>query len=284
LDALGATAPGDIVEVDGAAYLVGAAALDAGAAISWAEGRDGLRRDHDVLTAIALAAARVPSGPVRLLVGLPLAQFAALSRPLRESLAGRTLRVRARGVWAWAAEYRVVEARAFPQGAAAYAAVVDAMQELRRRPVGVIDTGYRTTDYLIVRHTPDGRARALHHGTAEVGWQDAAALCRAAIAAQGIDVTLSQVERALESGGVVWWRGREVQLPVEDAARAVAVRVADAARHAWRDELDGLAAVILVGGAARLIAPHLPWPHTVVPEEPEFANARGFLILDREKK
>ncbi|MBT9260171.1 MAG: ParM/StbA family protein [Clostridiales bacterium] len=274
--ALGGMGGENVYEINGESYLVGEAALEAGAQRSWATDAAG-RRDYPLLVAAALAKLRVPAGDIQLRVGVPLGHYSSGRAALRDALDGAVFRITdhtAKNTY-----FRVAEVRVYPQGVGAYAAAVADQPDLRRKPVGVVDIGYRTTDYLIVRHTADGRARPLRWGSADVGWQSVAAFCRDAVASdKALPINLEQIERALESGEF-WWRGRRVELPLSQAEQELAQRVADAVQHAWRDEIDALAAVIVAGGAGARLAGLLPWPHVVVAPDPFYANARGYLLL-----
>lgn len=261
----------NVVRINQQPYLVGHAALDAGAQTSWDE-KSGVRRDYPLLVAAALHMLQVPAGSIRLYVGLPLSHYT----PYREALKTRLKNV---SVYVENRLYQFADVLVLPQAVGAYAATMEDEPELRHRPVGVVDVGYRTTDYLIVRHDATRQAHPTLWGTAEVGGQSVAATMVRILAQQGTPLTLSQVERALETGQNLWYKGQEIPLPLNEARSAVATAIANAVQHAWRDELDTLAAIIVTGGAGQALAPFLPWPHVVVPKDPVYANARGYLIL-----
>ena len=262
----------ETIRINGDAYVVGRAALDAGAIASWQTGEEGVRRDYPLLIGAALAALHAPPGSLDLLVGLPLASYTTDRQILRDALRDKTLKVNG-------TLYHIADAQVFPQGVGAYAAAMEDEPDLRYRPVGVIDIGYRTTDYLIIRHDDHRRAQPILWGTADVGGQSVASSCAQLLARQGVRVSLAQIERALETGQSLWLRGQEVPLPVDTARAQVAAAIANAVQHAWREEMDTLAAIIVTGGAGAALADHFPWPHVRVPKDPLFANARGYLLL-----
>lgn len=268
-DALGKR---DTVRINGDPYLVGRAALDAGAQASWQTGEEGVRRDYPLLVAASLAAISAPPGSLSLYVGLPLSSYTTDRQALREALQDVTVKVND-------ALYHFAEVQVLPQGVGAYAAAMEDEPDLRYRPVGVIDIGYRTTDYLIIRHDDRRRAQPIHWGTADVGGQSVASACGQILARQGVRVSLAQIERALETGQSLWLRGQEVPLPVDAARAQVAATIANAVQHAWREEMDTLAAIIVTGGAGAALASHFPWPHVRVPKDPLYGNARGYLLL-----
>ncbi|HEY8341899.1 MAG TPA: ParM/StbA family protein [Calditerricola sp.] len=262
----------DTVRINGEPYLVGRAALDAGAQASWQTGEEGVRRDYPMLVGAALGKMGAPPGSLTLCVGLPLSSYATDRQALHDALRDQTLKVND-------VLYHLAEVKVFPQGVGAYAAAMEDEPDLRYRPVGVIDIGYRTTDYLIIRHDDRRRAQPILWGTADIGGQSVASACGQILARQGVRVSLAQIERALETGQSLWLRGQEVPLPVDAARAQVAAAIANAVQHAWREEMDTLAAIIVTGGAGKALADYFPWPHVRVPKDPLFANARGYLLL-----
>ncbi|HEY8342894.1 MAG TPA: ParM/StbA family protein [Calditerricola sp.] len=268
-DALGKR---ETVRINGDPYLVGRGALDAGAIASWQTGEEGVRRDYPLLVGAALAALNAPPGSLSLYVGLPLSSYTTDRQALQDALRDKTVKVNG-------ALYHFADVRVFPQGVGAYAAAMEDEPDLRYHPVGVIDIGYRTTDYLIIRHDDRRRAQPILWGTADIGGQSVASACGQILARQGVRVSLVQIERALETGQNLWLRGQEVPLPVDAARAQVAAAIANAVQHAWREDMDTLAAIIVTGGAGKALADYFPWPHVRVPKDPLFANARGYLLL-----
>jgi plasmid segregation protein ParM len=235
---------------------------------------------------LAACAALGVAGDVSLAVGLPLALWAQPEqrRALRDSLAGLRAEVSIDG--GPVAPMAVADVRVLPQAAGAFAAALRADPELASRPCGLIDVGYRTTDYLVMRRAAAGLAPDdAACGSADLGIGQVYERVRAALEAEaGALVPEGAVEEALEHyGGRMWLRGREVDVAamVRREAAALAAEVAAAVRRAWGDRLALLGAVLLAGGGGEALAPHLADLHPLlrlVPD-PVWANARGFLVM-----
>lgn len=146
-------------------------------------------------------------------------------------------------------------------------------------PVTVIDVGGRTTDTATVI-----RASTVDHaasGTVNVGVSNIqdhlARSLKEEFKVQNIRTAM--LDHFLRSG-VATFRGQRMDIRahikkavdevLEQVRRELQRRVGDAAE---------MQAVLLVGGGASLLAEGLKqdYPHLVVPEDPEFANARGML-------
>lgn len=146
-------------------------------------------------------------------------------------------------------------------------------------PVVVVDVGGRTTDTAtIIRGSTVDHAAS---GTINVGVTHVLDHLRSLIMARFdvAGVRPSRLETFLRSGKVQlrgeWHdisaeREQAVDLVLQQVRRELQRRVGDAA---------DMQAVLLVGGGAALLASGLKtgYRHLVVPEDPEFANARGML-------
>lgn len=117
------------------------------------------RVGYTLLVDAALAAVMPPgtlNGTVDLVVGLPLGLFGSQKAAPQQALLGHTATVR-RGREGPLA-LRIAQVTVLPQAAGAYYAAAlapDADPALTREPAGVIDVGYRTTDYFVME--PDGQ-------------------------------------------------------------------------------------------------------------------------------
>ncbi|MCL6648340.1 MAG: ParM/StbA family protein [Chloroflexi bacterium] len=285
--ALGLRRPEHHVEVQGTGgrtdrYLVGEAALRAGASRTWSEAST--RRDYAilVLTAAALLGA---DGETRLVVGLPLSAYVQRPerRALRESLLGYGAWVSVDGQDARYLEFTGVTVA--PQALAAYLSALRGDPGLAGAEVGVIDVGYRTTDLSLLTPGPDGAAvpDETRSGSLDVGYHDVVDTVRQAVAerAGSIEVPERHVERAMRSGGMLTVRGREMDLRplVEVAEREVAARIEAEARRLWGADLDFVRAVLVAGGGGQALASHLRLPALRVLPDAAYANAEGFLLL-----
>ncbi len=251
---------------------------------SWAS--DAAQRSGYLPLALAAAALLGAEGEVELLAGLPLALWlqADQRRELRSSLRGveATVAIDARK----ARRIRVAAVQVLPQGAGAFAAAMRADPTLAERPVGLIDIGYRTTDYLAMRRTagavaPDEAAC----GSIDLGAGRVFEAVRQALSDQtGTMLAAGTVEDALENyGGRLTIRGKDhdVAALVDAEAEALATAIAEQLQRAWSDRLDLMGAVLLAGGGGELLYRHLRrlHPKARLLDRALYVNAEGYLVM-----
>lgn len=267
------------------AWFAGKAALAVGGTRAW-DTAASARTGYDVLTLAALGLCGA-EGPVELAAGLPLAVWLDKKerRALRERLLGLSAWV---GVNGKDARYiDIAHVRVLPQALGAYLAALNSPGGVRLagRAVGVIDVGYRTTDYLLL--TPDDvtglavpdEARS---GSVDAGVGRAYAEVAAEIARETAGMAPeSLIERTLMSDGILTVRGQDRDLKplFNQACAALAAEVEAHIRRAWSDRIDFLAAIVLAGGGGIALAPHLTLPAVEPAPDAAFANTLGFLML-----
>lgn len=262
-------------------YRIGQDALAMGGTRTW-ETSAAERADYGLLT---LAALRLVGcvGPARVAVGVPLSLYQ--SKTSRESL-----RLRLQGTDAWVqadqappARITLEEVTVLPQAAGAFLAEVSQSPEIGRRLCGVVDVGFRTTDFLLLRPTKSGPvpemalSGSLNQGVGELydqvartlGEQRAALLNSARIehyAALGLPYILDGEEVPLER--LLTAEGRNL-------AETIRTRVQRAWGEVWRD----MGLVLVTGGGGARLWPHLEGMHPLarLTGDPAMANARGFL-------
>lgn len=277
-DALGGSADGHTVSVlGGPQYRVGGTGQR-----TWdADATDRTGYDALCLSAACLVGA---TGEVDLALGLPLAAWLRKDqrRGLRDQFLGTSAWVSVDG--AEAVHLVIGAVRVFPQGAGVFVAAATEDPSLASRPVGLIDIGYRTTDYLLMRRQTSGLAP----DEAVCGSFDAGAGCvyervrQTLTERSGVLVPDAAVEDALAHyDGRLFLRGAETDLrPLIDAeAQALAVEIGEQMRRLWSDRLDLLGAVLLAGGGGEAFGPYLTGLHPLVRPASDalFANAAGFL-------
>ncbi|RPF41993.1 plasmid segregation protein ParM [Thermodesulfitimonas autotrophica] len=262
--------------------LVGEAALRSLAAVATLS-RQKPEGMHDllVLTAaylVGVGGAGAFPGQADLAVGLPLAYY----RSQKNALAAR-LKTLAAWVLVDGGEERYISFNrvlVLPQGAGAVAACPELLPG--EGLVGVVDVGQYTTDYLLLE-VQDGRPVPVLDccGGAEVGVH----LVHRAVAAEFQAQTGAPLPVEMREGAVkarrITFNGRTVDLfaaverALSDAAQAVSQRVIGA----WGNRAGFVKTVILCGGGVLLLKERLEacLPGVVVPEEPVYANAVGFL-------
>ena len=280
-EGLGAAADGHTVRIrrggEATYYQVGEAGRRAWAA----DAAERTGYDVQVLTTTRLVAG---GGDVDLLLGLPLGLWSQVGqrRALRTSLEGRSAMVGVDGDSEAAVTIRSV--RVLPQAAGAFQYALERDPGLALRPVGLIDVGYRTTDFLVMRRADAGLAPDEGAcGSVDLGAGQVYERVRQSLTEQaGVLIPEGAVEDALAHyGGRLYLQGREVDAGarVEEGMRHLAAEVAEEVRRAWGDRLALLGAVLVCGGGGRAIAAYLGEVHPLVQLVPDalYANALGYL-------
>jgi len=267
-------------------YLVGQAALSAGAARSWSADGDG-REDYPLLVLAALAAVGA-EGPVDLALGLPLSVY--LSREQRKAL-----RDRIAGIAAWVSldghDARHVQAsyvRVLPQAVGAYYAALLGPDgaRLAGQGVGVVDVGYHTTDYLLMVPGDSGASMPdeARSGSIDAGMSQVVDTVRQHVSgATGTPFAAPEglIEGALRNTGHITVRGEVVDLrpAYTEALQDLAGRIEAEIQRAWGQRIDYLAATLLAGGGGTAVTQHLRLQGAQIVTDPVFANAAGFLAM-----
>lgn len=264
-------------------WLVGCSALAADAVRSWSSSGSG-RTDYPVLVMAALAAVGA-TGSVRIAVGLPLSVYADKGErsALLASLNRLTGLVGLDG--REPEEIEIAAVSVYPQAVGAYFALAATPQGIRlgSRDLGVVDVGYRTTDFLLMRSlAPDTELS----GSIDLGIGDAmAAAAQSLVASHGPSFALpdTAIEEALLGDGSIGIRGRVVDLRPAYRARVeqLGQEITERLRHVWAKRLDRLAAIVLSGGGGAAVQPFIGLPGAVLADDPVYANAKGFLWLAR---
>ena len=269
---LGDYARSQAIFVDGTAYLVGEPAR-AHATPLWSRDK---ATDPDTLRLILVAAAQLgANGPVALATGLPLSWYGSQRRAFRDALTGYggTIQLSnqpAQRLW-------FESAIILPQGLAAAGPI---LIQAEREPGDylVIDIGYRTTDYLIVSKSPNGRldyapdaAGSLPVGMSAVGKSVADAIN------QQYQVEFSPAE--IESQTTVAIRGQRIDLTQRrhEANQAVGKQLLQSLALELGSAMDKLIGMVAVGGGSDIITRLLPT--ALVPSQPQWANVQGYWSL-----
>lgn len=273
------------IEEDGRVrrYLFGNQALFARAVRTWRTSA-AERPDYPVLVLAALRLLNV-SGDVRLAVGLPLELFKA--REERSALADRLSHLQAvvsvdnsesRSI-------RVVDTLVLPQSAAAYYALLRQEPSVALTTSGIIDLGFRTVDYLLMRFQrgqrvsqPDSGAS----GSLELGMERIyERVARQLRQEKAVLLEPSRVEDAVIMERDLTLKGERVNVAplVGEASAALAREIADRLLVTW--DMSELDHVFLTGGGGRALAPYLRelLPSVRLLPEPAYANAAGYAAM-----
>ncbi len=267
-------------------FLVGSAALAAGATRSWSADGDG-RQDYAVLVLAALAAVGA-SGLVDIALGLPLSVY--LNKDERRRLRDHIWGLRAAVSWDGRASTTVEAAsvKVLPQAVGAYYSALLGSDgaRLAGQMVGVVDIGYHTSDFLLLVPGGDGvsvpdEARS---GSLDAGMSQPIDAVRQYVSSKtGTPFAAPEgmIEAALRNGGHLTVRGREIDVrsAYDEALRTLADRITSEIQRSWGQRIDFLSATLLAGGGGQEVAPYLHLPAITVVEDPIYANAAGFLQM-----
>lgn len=236
-----------------------------------------------VLAAAALVGAE---GEAEIEVGLPLALW--LQKDQRKALRGALREISAEvALDGHRARHIVIkEVHVRPQGAGAFAGAATADPGLAQKPTGLIDIGYRTTDYLAMRRVagtvaPDEAAC----GSIDLGAGRVFEAVRLTLSDEsGVMVPEGAVEDALANyRGQIHLRGKEYDAAelVNLEANALAQAIEEQLRRLWTDRLDLMGTVLVAGGGGDMVYRHLRdlHPATRLLRDAIFANAAGYLVM-----
>lgn len=172
----------------------------------------------------------------------------------------------------------------FPQAAGAvYGAILDNIQKyfISGSYIGLVDIGFKTTDFITFITEDKLVIREDLSGTINIGM---AALKNAAdklfTQKTGSKLDIPELMRLI-SAGKIFYKGREMDFSRELAAVKAEISrvIKDRIKSVWGSKLDFFNTVFLAGGGAKELQSGLSdiYEKTVLVEDPQFANARGFL-------
>lgn len=240
--------------------------------------------------ALRMAAQREPGllgNPVTLVTGLPIFSFYAQGKPDQDTIARKTASLlKPITSTDGSALLNVVEHKVFPEGLAAWIdyAVDDQIRlrpEVNSQTIGVIDIGGRTTDVAVV--LPGQCIDHARTTSIEVGVQDVAGVLGPMLADRfsrqyrnRVVMTPRMIAAAMGGSVRVFGRTEEVKAEAHAAIEEIMQRMVREINRNLGSASD-LDSILLVGGGAHLFAALAErLPNIVIPQAPDFANARGF--------
>ena len=240
-----------------------------------------------VLALVPLAQMVARQEPVKLVAGLPVSYYRRHKNEVVEILKGQheVATVDAKGERAETV-VRVNSVRVVPQP---FGALMDLMLndigEVRdkrylKEKVGVIDVGFRTTDFTIADQT---RYSERGSKTIDLGISKAFATIAAKLQeSSGVNVELYRLYSAVDDGAIkIHGKRYDLKLITEHAFNQLATRVANEANRLWANDWD-IDKVVITGGGGAVLAPFIQKivKGEVVAIDPEadtrLANVRGF--------
>jgi len=234
---------------------------------------------------------------INLIKGLPLSYYSQQKERVKEDLEGEQFQITINNISKF---IRIDNIEVLPQGAGVYydqllnldGSIKDA--ELYKKPIGIIDIGYRTFDYLVMSKGKSGLIlREDLTGSMEDGMNKVV---------KGVQkrfeknykksIHLQKVEQALLwYNGKLFFKGEEIDLkPYElEAKDEFTEDVIGKIKTEWNDEIDHLGAIIIGGGGGKALYKNFKTRfHTTIPAyNGIYSNATGFMAaynLSNKKK
>jgi plasmid segregation protein ParM len=250
-------------------YLVGEdAMLQASSLFGNDKAADSLTRDMTVIAASRLLK-EAPETVVSLAVGVPLAWFGRERARLPRALEG-IVRVNDHIL-------NIARVEVFPQGVAAVLSALPAYP--MRGLYGLIDVGYRTTDYLVVQVGESGLPtvvpglagsfeNGVHHALQEVS----------TVIEQQWKVSYAPHELA-DMVATIMVRGHEIAIAsdIREAYERLGQELSAKLQTVWAPVLPRLRTLYLAGGGVGVMPRVVgEMPVKIVPD-PQWANAQGYL-------
>lgn len=176
---------------------------------------------------------------------------------------------------------RIGQHKVFAQGLTAVVDWLVCGQTIRTQKarIGVVDIGGQTTDISVI--LPGFQTDHDHLATRDIGILDVHKILKRRIMSthKVDDVESDDLDRALSTGRTGIW-GEEVSVQEErlSAIREVESEIENEILAVFEKKISSLEAILFVGGGS-LVFRNLRerFPNAILPDRPEFANARGLL-------
>lgn len=175
---------------------------------------------------------------------------------------------------------QVVEHHVYPEGLSAWIDnALDTKLKLRvdlSIPSAVIDIGGRTTDTAVI--LPGRNIDHSRSGSADIGVINVIEMITRKLAQRfSAEVPIHFAEQAISTKSVtLWGKKHDVSAEVESSRIEVAEQIMREVNRKLGSAVD-IGYILLVGGGAHVFENiKTRYPNILIPENPEFANARGF--------
>lgn len=221
--------------------------------------------------------------PVHLVTGLPLEQYTHKKEEFKEML----LDFKRIAGFKDSEEIKAIKfnkVTIFPQAAGAvYYAILDELKRfmINSSYIGLIDIGFKTTDYIVFMTEDKLVLREDMSGTINVGMSNLHnAADKLFTQKTGGKLDIPELMRIVQKGRI-FFKGsnvdilKELSLIMEDISRVVKDRL----KAVWGSKLDFFNTVFFAGGGGKDMYPYLSdiHPNSALINNAQFANAQGFL-------
>lgn len=254
------------VELDGAAYFVGELAERQSVERFYTlDQKQFVNTFTKILALTALSRMVERQNPVKLVAGLPISHYRRYKDDLTKILAGQhKLSALDRGGKPKETVIRIAEVKVVPQP---FGSMLNLMlndtgeiadTRFMKEKIGIIDVGFRTTDYTVADKT---RYSERGSNTADTGISRAfTAIATKLQERSGVNVEVYRLYKAVETGSIKI-RGKDYDLKkiAEQALSQLGATVATDANRLWSDDWD-IDSVIVTGGGGNVLLPYIR-PH-----------------------
>ena len=268
------------VTIDGKSYFIGDLAEQQSSVLNYTLDQEKLITDFVHIMTLTVAGMLIKNGgninvPVNIVSGLPIGFYKAHHKRFNEILTGHhSVTYHTHDGRETTKEIYINKVRMLPQPLGSLLDLV--MDEkgrivnetLANQKVGVVDIGFRTSDFTVMDHLRyiDRASRTMDTGISK-GFAVIADKLREKC---GISVELHRLFRAVETG-CIKYRGKDFDINKirEQVYTQLASSIANDVDRLWTDDWD-IDAILLTGGGCRELAEHLQ-PHisgNVMPIEP----------------
>jgi len=276
------------VEIDGTEYFVGELAIEESSQVSIGTlDENKINHTHTKVLLATASALLVPQGykGIHLTTGLPLNDFVTQRHEFEKMLRTYESKIKfISGPLIGRTQYiKFSSVTIFPQAAGAiYSEKL--LKEISNSDglTAVVDVGHKTTDFIVFR-IKNGALdlRADLSRTLDMGMSNVLSSLQNEFSNQtGKRLSYSKVFMLFEKQKVKY-AGQELDFSdfIQDAKRQVAKYIIDGIKNVWQDELPFVEKVYLAGGASQAMWHYLKelHPGTILVEDAQFANAKGFL-------
>ncbi|MDX8389965.1 MAG: ParM/StbA family protein [Mariprofundaceae bacterium] len=203
-----------------------------------------------------------PEEPVKLVVGLPISHYRQFKSELSGMFKDRhALILTGREGTRIEMNIKVAEVKVLPQPTGSildrlldkHGKITD--KRFAQEKIGVIDIGFRTTDYTISDKTRYSERGSL---TVQTGISRSFAIIAAKLKEiSGVDVELYRLFDAVDKGSIkIRGKGFDLRKIVQHAMEQLASTIAADANRVWADDWD-IDAIMITGGGGSVLAPYL---------------------------
>lgn len=236
---------------------------------------------------------------IQLATGLPLDFYQAQAKDFQESTTGIQPDIEWKSGPMENRKRKMVidQVLVFPQGASAIFSALINHEGSFTHPhlmnegaiIGLIDIGFRTTDFVVVEMQPGGSflPKARLSGTADEGVINLHRDIRQAYKAEtgGADLNEFFISRILRDEYVMY-KGKCIDFSdvITKSKKSIAANITDRLKSIWAEESDLYEGIFLAGGGGELFAPYIQPlfdDRLISVKESQFANAIGYLRLGK---